>query len=707
MTVVDEKQLDRTAQFLYVQHKAGNGSPPNYPSKWKDVYAAKVESITDNMNAAPTEAIFWFPALHWNDNPGLTQGDKIRILAPDGTVVFDGFMVRTSRQFSGGNEHGGKYERLAYICLDHRWLWIATSPVYGQYGRSPDDYSNYGKSSQSPRTGYYTAFTGRRCIFNADGLPNADNDMLNITGKTSSYQVRLFCNSSPDAHAWTAGEMIQYLIATSYTWNYFSITDPSELTGLDDKDWEAVLLNVAVEGLNTATAMQHICQQIGWSYRLDYTDGDPELVFFKSGSSSGAAIAHELYAPPPADSPNDDIRDAVEKGKKMLWASQYEQDITTTVNNLFFMGSPHKFEFTAELVPAWDDDEFAPDTSDDYASLYFYESELSDLDNPNLLTFFKDYHARGSSFKRHVGRLWALNESGRYTNDLDRGMPFDFAEVLPAKYIYDVNGRRIFGPYDRQLLPCLTMAKHSSDSVGIIVEFSFNGGQTWQQLSCSIVSLKDQCGIYITEPNLAEIKPEGDAVIDEGDLEDIELNFFTSLSDDKHNGRDFKDDEWNTRVRVTASVQLDQRLGGQVTPLHSGSPFWQRDLIDASGDYHFQQRIEDGEYGTSIFANKDITPDNRLESDARNDYVAFKEYATSIRDSLQDMSISGQFTLDRLWLNTFKPGDYITQIAGRDYKFKTGLGKSRLYPEIVQVIHLVQKQKTKLITRDLRFSEKR
>jgi len=713
----DKKKLDRAAQFLIVQIKKSTGSPPKYKADWSQLWSAKVERIVDNINATPSEAVFWFPDKRWNDQTDIAFGDMIRILSYDGIVLFQGFVVRISRQFSGGNESGGKYERNAVVCLDYRWLLASTSPVYGQVGRSPDDYKNFGTSSQTPIEGAYTHFTGRRCIFNVNGMPNADPTELVVIGRDGSQlcTMPIFANADDNAKAFTAGDMIRYILSpiTNWAYDYWPINNPAKLIGLDHSDWSQVLSNVSIEGLNTATALQLVCKQIGWAFRIDYDNNTPAITFFKAGSAvdttrsrTSSTILHTLFTPAPIDADavaaTKSVKAAVEAGKKMLWAAQYEQDIANVVNNPFYMGAPFRYEFTAELVPAWLDSELMPDTSDNYANLYCYEADLKEFNDPNTLSFFKYYHTRGSQFLRSVGRIWALNESGRYTDEgtYDRGMPFDLASVLPPEYVFDSSGKRLYGSFDRQLLPCLTRDKQSNSSVGIIVEFSFDAGSTWHKIPAAIVSLEDQCGIYIAEPNLAEIAPEDVTLIDTGDLAGIELNYWTSLCGDKLAGRSFKSGEWKTRVRVTASVQLDQRLGGQVEPLHSGSPFWQRDVWDFSGDYFYQKRIEGGA-GASIFASGD------LNADVRDDCSTFKMYIEYLRNTLQDASISGQFTLERLWLNTFRPGDCIGKIEGRDCVLKTQNGVQTLYPEIVQIIYLPQHQKVKLITRDLRFSEMR
>lgn len=194
-------------------------------------------------------------------------------------------------------------------------------------------------------------------------------------------------------------------------------------------------------------------------------------------------------------------------------------------------------------------------------------------------------------------------------------------------------------------------------------------------------------------------KYEGD--ISGGTLDGIQLNYYTSLCDDKLNSRSFKNGDWNTRVRITASVQLDQRLRKHETPSTTSiSPFHQSQVYDFSEKYGLIKRSE-----ASLFHNGDLSAD---EIDSTG---VLEAHVEAIRRTNEDMSISGRFTLERLWLGDgegspdFALGDCIEEITGRDYPLGVDIGDKKLYPEIVQLIYVPDKQMLTLITRDLRFAE--
>jgi len=713
MTVEDSKRLDRTAQNLVIEVRRYNGSPPVYESVWNPVMAAKVDRIEIRGGARPSVATIWFPMRRWNESFDVKWGDMIRIRSNEqqqisSSVVFSGFITSYLSDFCGGSDKTQAHERLAFVCMDARWVLKITSPLYGQIARGPDDYLSYGLPEQQPIEGEYTFLSGQRAIFNAGGKPNRDPALLTVKSDSGQTLCQAPIFADPyNASLWSARDMVRYILSPLFNkaYDYVPIPDPNELNGLGHENWDVVLKHIVIEGLNIIDALDLICRNLGWHFRLDYSLDGIDFVFYKIGGASAytrtseqPTILHQLYAP----AAGENIKEAVNAGNKMLWAMQLAEDITTLVNNPFGLGAPHRFEFTAELVPAWLDSQLEPDTSDNNANLFFTEADLQDLTSPNDHTYYKYYHPRGAEFRRDVGRKWTLNETGKYSvsDTYDRGVPFDFTTIVPAEYILAQDGRRLYAPFNRRLLPCLTVDKDGLNSVGIKLEFSFDEGDTWQVIPAAISCLKNECGIYIDEANLAEMVDEAEGTISGGTLDGVQLNYFASLCNDKLNDRSFKDGDWKTRVRVTASVQLDQRLQKEIQPAAaSGSPFHHAAIYDFSGDYYLNKRTPSSEFNGSLTA---------VEAD---DTDAFDKHLQAVREANQGMSVSGQFTLDRLWLGDgagqpdFAIGDCIEKIAGRDYNLTFNLGAGNTRPEIIQIIYLPDKQMTKLITRDLRFTE--
>lgn len=726
MTVEDSQTISRTAQRLIVETKPAQGSPPTYPADWQPISDAKVDRVEIAHGATPSTATIWFPVLRWQEG-FLKWADAVRIRTDEPnpaerTVLFSGFVTSYLSDFSGGTEKTRAFERCAIVCRDYRWLLSVTTPVFGQAIRGPDDYVNFGTALQFSIDHAFTMLTGRRAIFNVDGRPNRDPVELKVLTPAGATLCHTPIFLAPDtvvpnhpatgepygAVPWTARDMVRYILSPDQNnaYQYLVITNPSSLTGLSHADFDRVLNHIVIDGLNALDAIEIICKNLGWSFREDYdSEGNPEIVFYKLGAASAYArtganptILHDLHAPAVAES----VDVAVAEGKKMLWSMTLAEDIAAVINNPWGLGAPQRFEFTAELVPAWPDSDLVPDTANNNAHLFLAQADLQAETNPNQYSFYKYYHLRGSNFKRDVGRKWALNESGRYSPPkYDRGMPFDFTTVIPARYIVGDAGKRLYAPAARCLLPCLTADKDGLGSIGIIVEFSFDFGSTWQQIPGAITALKDEAGIYIAEPNLAEMVDQAEGAISGGDLDGVQLNLWTSLCNDKLLGLSYKESDWFTRVRITASVQMDERLYMTADPSGAtGSPFHHTQVYDFSAKYHLDQRTESSDYYGSALPSQD-----------HDDSVWFANHLGAIRKANEDMSISGQFTLERLWLGDgagrpdFAVGDCIERITGREHSLKTQMEGEAVYPEIVKIIYLPDKQKMKLITRDLRFAE--
>ena len=719
MTIEDAQSVERDAHLLVVEVRRSTGSPPVFDATWEPVWDVSVDRIDINHGSAYNRAEVSCPNLRWQETFDLHWGDRIRIRTANetvNTVLFSGFLATYVSAFSGGNVTAGNakgdaYEHNGVVCLDHRWLLNRSYCIYGQFARSPDDYTNYGTDTQAAVPASKTFLSGRRAIFNRDKKPNMDPVVAVINDEFGNTLCQLPIFADPAvADPWTARDMIRYVLSPAYNnaFNYVPITDPNELTGLDHTDFDKVLSHIVVDTLPVIDAVELICRHLGFSFREDYdVNGNPVFVFYKFASATGytrdsdnRTMLQVLYAPPVGEI----VSGPVSEGKKMLWAMILSEDITHVVNNTIGFGAPQRLEFTSELVPAWDDADLTPDTAGGNAVLYFTEADLQDETDPDSKDFYKYYHPRGSSFKRDVGRKWCLNESGKYStsSSYDRGMPFDFSTVIPNEHILNSDGTRNFAPFNRRLLACLTLDKDSLNSVGIKLEFSFDAGLTWQVIPASISTLADECGIYIDEANLAELVDQAEGTISGGTLDGVQLNYFTSISDDKLEARSFKDGEWKTRIRVTASVQMDQRLALQapVNTVLSGSPFHHAQVYDFSGQYEFALRTDSSSFSSGSLLADDIDQTDLLDA-----------HLEAVRNANEDMSVSGQFTLERLWLGDgsgvpdFMVGDSIEKIEGRQYNLSASFGQTAIYPEIIKITYMPQKQIMKLITRDLRYAE--
>jgi hypothetical protein len=709
----DAKQLARTARRCIAEVQAVTRllGPTGV---WLPMYDAQVLDVTHVAGANANTAAVRLSNYRWDETPyALNKGALVRIRTADGdTVLFEGVFTQRRPAFSGGAEKGGAFEHNDILCADYRWLLHRTSVITGQIARGMDDYTDFGQAGQAAVTNGARFMTGRRTIFNPGGKPNRDPVALTVssypgyTGSDGSYPV--FCPpraafaDGSSAQSWTAGQMMHYIFSFFYNevWSVFPVNPfAGTLVGITGDDWDTVLSGIVVDGLSPIEAADLVCRHIGWTFRQqDDLDG-AVFVFYKIGAAGDYTKRHDLHAP----AVDEDIAAAVSAGLYLCSDAEIIDDLDPVVNAPVGLGAPEVYEFAAELVPAWQDSDLVPDAD----NLFFTEADLLAMETPDDKSFYNKYHPRGAAFLRDVGRKWTLNETGAYTlaATFDRGDAFDFATVLPAARVYPVD-KRLWAPFPRPFLDPLTFdAAEALTPAAIKVEFSFDGGTAWQHIDCVVDNLKGEAGIRINEPNLSQIAPPGEPTIAGGTLSGEALNYWTSLADDKLESRVFKTGDWNTRVRVTASVQMDQRLR-YAAPVSANlaSPYTHRRLYDLSDRYTYQQRTESSLYSTSGLPawNTDQTEALQVSLD-------------KIRDACEDASISGRFTLERLWFKTdpdderpiFMVGDQIRRLTGRDYDLSSIVTENKVYPEIVQIRYDIEGQTMHLLTRNLRLAEER
>ncbi|MEA3366670.1 MAG: hypothetical protein U9R68_01000 [Planctomycetota bacterium] len=696
-TTEDYKSLARTAQRCVVEYKSV--TPLFGPTPlWIPAHTAQVVSITHTAGMNFNTATVRFPADRWHELPGgIRKGSLVRIrtatdLYETQTVLFEGIVTRHHPSFSGGTKDGGAFEHNDIDCLDYRWLLHTGTALYGQFARGVDDYDSGSPLNKT------TFMSARRCVFNPAGRPNRDPNTVSVSGLGD---VHVFCpprQTLPDGSSpvyWTARQMLQYVLMpdlnpNSNTFNYHLYG--TETYGTEHADFDTVLSGINVDGLSAIEAADLICRHLGWSFRQDDTDSGSYFTFYKVGTAAvddADILLHELHAPAAGES----ITAAVAAGQYLCCDAEILDDITAVTNNPVGIGAPETFEFTAELIRAWDDADLVPDTE----NLFKTESELMAMTDPDSLSFYNKYHTRGSGFLRNVGRKWALNETGAYTGgDYDRGDAFNFASVFPSERVFDDAGKRLYGLYPRTFVDPLSFdAAAQLSPAPIKVEFSFDGGSTWKMIDCVIENLSGECAVRIAEPNLSNIVLPGGGTLSGGTLDDEDLNYWTALAADKLDGTD------NVRLRVTASVQADQRLA-YAAPVSAdiASPYTHRRLYDFSDRYTYQQRTDSSEYATSGAPAWDTDQTDQL-------IAALDE----IRDASEDASLSGRFTLDRLWLGdgegalAFKVGDAVARLTGRGVELAATINGETVHPEIAQIHYDLEHQKMHMITRDLRLTE--
>lgn len=703
--------LSRTAPALWCYYKPISSNPLGVSDEFIPLFDAHVNRISIKPSEEFSTAVISLLGYRWDAATPVKLGDKVFIVSTEPTSgdesngstptpVFSGFFVKRGRNFSGGSEQGGAYEENTLTLYDHRYLLHTTNRIYGQVTLGYSD--DTGTTSPNYIAGSYTHLYGRRAIFNPEGKGNRhDTEVtISIDGETSC-DMPVFCTPKRSNSYWTARHMIRYLLSPVYNpvRALFPLGDPANLTGLDNDIFDRTINNVTVEGLSTIQAVALICRQIGAGFREQYDSaGNATLIFYRHNSASSPTrsgsepILHTLHAP----AVGENLTDTVAANHKLLWSASIDEDTTSVVNSPIILGAPLRVEFTSELSPGWLDSHLVPDTSDSNANLFFSDADLQQMDSIGDYSFFDKYHAAGDNFQRTTARRWRLNETEMYGDAYDRP-GFKWTEIVDSEYITDSSGKAYGAPFGRTFLPCLTDSAMDS----IKVEFSLDGGTTWQAIPAAITNITDgdEAGILIEQPNLSEMIDQSNGTISGGTLDGVELNYWTSLCDDKLNSRSFKDNEWKTRVRITASVQLDTRLFALPGAIdYNGTPFPQVEIYDLSP--RFKLDIIDD---SSDYSSGSTTID-------RDDRTAIQNYGDVVRLANQDLAIAGRFVLERMYLGdgsgeaVFQPGDSIDRITGRDYLLTSSQSETPVYPEIIQIDYDCLKNLTTLLTRDLRYA---
>jgi hypothetical protein len=689
----DKNRSTRVAQRLIVEFRKPDATGAG---GWQPYWDAEAVKVTLSAGMVPNTAEIRFPRLRWNDFVGFIWGTQIRIrtavpMLRNGSprydqlqpaVLFQGFAVKRPVGWHGGDDKGGAHESSTILCLDYRWFINAGLSIYGQYARAYTDI----KST-------FTFFSGRRCIFNEKGKPNRDAD------------------------AWTDGDLTFHLFGSDEYWTCRQMlsqillqtlirTHITEVAGLDNaldvSDLLATPHHVIIDTMPALEAILRIIGPLGWTLREEYTFNGPKWVFYKAGrarydsrNAVALTILHDLWAPAPGEL----APASAALGRKLVTGGRLVEDIAAAVNSPVGLGAPERYEATFNLVPGWKDADLVPDSSDDYANVFVAEADLQASIEPDAYSVYKYYHPLGSHFRRDVGRKWVLNEAGDYTAaPYGRGDIFDFQTVLPADRAINSHGF-LWGPFRRKFLPCLTFEEGSVNSVGIKVELSMDGGTTWQELTAEIANLEGECGLRIESPNLSDILDKTNRDLSGGDLDGFELNYWTSLCRDKLAASTWPN--WQTRIRVTASVQMDQRLRVAAAPTaNSGSPFPQTRVFDFSDEYTYSLRTTSSQYSSSGLSAWDTDETEKLRARIE-----------AIRDANEDKSVAGPVILDRLWLGDgtgepeFKVGDGVRRFGGRWYDLGGTVRNDRVYPEIAQIVYDNQTQKQTLVLRDARFAQ--
>ena len=290
---------------------------------------------------------------------------------------------------------------------------------------------------------------GLDLVFDPDGRPNA-------SAQTSAIFVP---PGSPGAWAWTLAEAVVYLLAEYGDSETLAVPPASEVrAALPD----LVLCDVRLEGRTLGEALDALLEPAGGRAAVTVQPGaagvSRRLELLLPGRAPAVSLAHQP------------VGAAFDPAATLLSDLSARMEFDAAPRRYVARGDRKVFEATLDLVPGWDDALVS----------YNWWNFIPSL-NPNFEAV------------RDVLRKWVLNEAGDYSAaPYNRGDPPDLGPVFGGEP-YVQQRRRFLDGLSRDAI---------GRSRGVLVEWSFDSGSTWQRMAMPMRVLPDECGFYLTGDTL-------------------------------------------------------------------------------------------------------------------------------------------------------------------------------------------------------------
>jgi len=430
---------------------------------------------------------------------------------------------------------------------------------------------------------------------------NASLGAVTRNGKTS----RVFAAEDGLGKVWSCGEAVEYLLDEFVP---FGMLEVGPVEHIDAIMSAAVCDGVDVEGLTLLDAMEKVCRAANVKFhfvsRCGMAGPVEGIVFYRPGA--GRCVELDMQR----------TGEVLSSSWTQVAKFKLKGDTWPLTRRYTAMGESKQFEATFEMIGAWDDS-FEGKTQTEYAS----------------------EHAEFDSV-RDVYRKWCLNEAGDYSGDM-----YDFSKMFgDGEYVCR---RRCF-------LDCISV-DIDGNSYGIHVEVSYDSGVTWQVFDGSFDNLSDQCGIWISDPDLGN-------------------DYYTAA------------DSGQLCLRVTATVVGDERIACTVADGPVGSSAQVVDvLVKADGTYRYECVT-----GRSIFY---------CDGGGIDD-------SESLMDAVRHAANSDDKTVEEIEISTpilrigYQPGDrVVSAVDGRDVFGGLRDGRSEFVIERIAMDFQMQQTRLKVARR--------
>ena len=437
-----------------------------------------------------------------------------------------------------------------------------------------------------------------------------------------------------------------------------------------DRNLLRVLPDVAIDHMNAIEAFSYVADRAGvmfssrfvalaggdtlglleWTVLGDHSgpggDSYPTGGFNTGSASTGAGNPNTgdystrglfLYVPSdvsdlPTSIYNANSRENATEGSIVMDESSVRRSVRVT-------GDADEFEGTWELRPGWLPDAWLDVDPNDSAAVseaierirtaaFQQRYVLDKIEQPEVL------EAYGAVLRR-----WVLNEHGGYrAADYKRASgpwsteaiwdPYDFRAEGSVDML-DVRGANGWSVRRRSFRPTIARffdptAVSDPVELGMLVQISYDGGQTWYYHEYSTWNDPRECGIYFKANDLASI-------IDPTDRRE---NFVSQFI------------RGNLRVRITANIQGDDALQGYAGPqARSWVEIDSNEYISRRGQYARQLRSQ---ANSNLALGAVLTPD-------RDDSNEANGLAQRLRDEFQARRVTGNVTIPYLLRDGLAP----------------------------------------------------
>lgn len=515
-------------------------------------------------------------------------------------MLFDGTVAELDWSWSSDAESTGRMSLVA-LGSGHGLTGQPGTGVFGRAVRSLE--IERGLSSDSSRWESRSRhISALRCLFNANGRGNRSAEYLRVVSVGGQIlRVPVFVDDgSVEGREWNFGEVLRYLV-----WFHLPTEGPVgagnvwEITQFLDAPGSAVPFGRALlecprdlmcEATNLLEALTLVTARAGLRFHVETVNASglalSQLRVWdsSSGGQRHVRMGSKVWDPKAvADvaGANESFDSFLERNNTHRGRSSWRR--VTWVTSPMVIGGVKKYEISAELVPGWvpvgELDNVASGNVAAMKALALTE-EVVRAGGPEVTgsDWYRRFHRRGDDFASYalVARAWVLNESGEYGGaTYNRNAPFDSYSAfdLASAIGADVTDAGRWMRRRRRLLP-FEESGEGKDGEGVVVEVSFDSGQSWWEPGCEIKVMADRCGIRLGCSNPTELGAPG--------TDPAEQNMWFSLIDGTF------------RVRIRALVESDERIvvSGRVMGAGDSGAVARTMLVYRPDDYGFVRSNE-------------------------------------------------------------------------------------------------------------------